>query len=41
MIPAFGDSEVKSSVQHDVHLVNDGPIYFKIDDKAGYALGRS
>ena len=28
-----------SSIQHGVHFVN-GPIYFKIDDKAGYALGR-
>lgn len=28
-----------SSIQHDVHLVNDGPIYSKIDDKAGSALG--
>ena len=27
-----------SSVQHDVNDVNDGPIYFKIDDKAGYAF---
>ena len=25
---------------HDVDYVNHGPIYFKIDDKAGYALGR-
>ena len=29
-----------SSVQHDVNLVNYGPIYFKINDKATYALGR-
>ena len=29
-----------SSTQHDVHFVNYGPIYFKIDDKAAYALGR-
>ena len=29
-----------SSTQHDVHLVNYGPIYLKIDHKAGYALGR-
>ena len=29
-----------SSTQHDVHFVNYGPIYFKIDHKAGYALGR-
>ena len=29
-----------SSIQHDVHFVNYGPIYFKIDNKAGYALGR-
>ena len=29
-----------SSIQHDVHLVNYGPIYSKIDNKAGYALGR-
>ena len=29
-----------SSTQHDVHLVNYGPIYFKIDNKAGFALGR-
>ena len=28
-----------SSTQHDVHFVNYGPIYFKIDNKAGYALG--
>ena len=28
-----------SSIQHDVHFVHYGPIYFKIDDKAGYALG--
>ena len=29
-----------SSIQHDVHFVNSGPIYFKIDNKAGCALGR-
>ena len=28
-----------SSTQQDVHLVNDGPVYFKTDDKAGVALG--
>ena len=28
------------SIQHDVHFVNHGPIYFKIDDKAAYTLGR-
>ena len=28
-----------SSVQHDVNLVNYGPIYFKIDDKAGLGRG--
>ena len=26
-------------IQHNVHLVNYGPIHFKIDDKAGDALG--
>ena len=29
-----------SSIQHDVHFVNYGPIYFKIDYKAGYVFGR-
>ena len=29
-----------SSIQHDVHFVNYGPVYFKIDDKAGYASGQ-
>ena len=29
-----------SSTQHDVNLVNYGPIYFKIGYKSGYALGR-
>ena len=29
-----------SSIQHDVHLVNYGPILSQIDHKAGYALGR-
>ena len=29
-----------SSIQHDVHFVNYDPIYFKIDNKAGYAIGR-
>ena len=29
-----------SSIQHDVHLVNYGPIYSQIDHKAGDALGR-
>ena len=29
-----------SSMQHDVHLVNYGPISSQIDHKAGYALGR-
>ena len=29
-----------SSTQHDVHLINYGPIYFKIDNKAGYDLGQ-
>ena len=29
-----------SSTQHDVRFVNYGPVYFKIDDKAEYALGR-
>ena len=29
-----------SSIQHDVHFLNYGPIYFKIDNKAGYTLGR-
>ena len=29
-----------SSTQRDVHLVNYDPIYFKIDNKAEYALGR-
>ena len=29
-----------SSIKPDVHFVNYGPIYFKIDDKAGYDLGR-
>ena len=29
-----------SSPEQDVHVVNYGPIYFRIDDKAGYALGR-
>ena len=24
-----------SSIQHDVHFVNYGPVYFKIDNKAG------
>ena len=28
-----------SSIQHDVHLVNYGCIYFKIDDKAEDASG--
>ena len=28
-----------SSTQHDVHFVNYGPIYFKIDDKAGLLQG--
>ena len=28
------------SMQHDVYFVNYGPVYFKIDNKAGYALGR-
>ena len=28
-----------SLIQHDVHFVNEGPIYFKIDNKAAYALG--
>ena len=28
-----------SFTQRDVHFVNHGPIYSKIDDKAGYALG--
>ena len=27
-----------SSTQHDVHLVNYRPIYFKIHNKATYAL---
>lgn len=30
-----------SSIQHDVHCVNYSPIQHDIDDKAGYALGRS
>lgn len=30
----------KSSSQHDVRLLNDGPIPSKIDDNAGYALGQ-
>ena len=30
-----------SSIEHDVHFANYGPIYFKIDDKAAYALGQS
>ena len=34
-IPSF-----KSSIQHDVHFVNYGPIYSKTDNKAAYALGR-
>ena len=29
-----------SSIQHDVHFVDYGPSYFKIDDKVGRALGR-
>ena len=29
-----------SSIQNDVHFINYGPIYSKIDDKAEYALGR-
>ena len=29
-----------SSTQHDADFINYGPIYFKIEDKAGYALGR-
>ena len=29
-----------SSIQHHVHFVKYGPIYFKIDDKERYALGR-
>ena len=30
-----------SLIQHDFHLVNYGPIYFEIDDKAGDVLWRS
>ena len=34
-------SSVKSSsTQQDVHLVNYGPIYFKIDKKTADVLGR-
>ena len=29
-----------SSIKHDAHFVNYGPIYCKIDNKAGYALGQ-
>ena len=34
-------SSKSSSTQHDVYFVNYGPIYFKIDDKTGYALGQA
>lgn len=27
-------------IQHDAHFVNYVPIYSKIDNKAGHALGR-
>ena len=30
-----------SSIQHDVNFVNYGHIYFKIDNKAVYALGQA
>ncbi len=29
-----------SSIGHDVHFINYDPIKSKIDNKAGYALGR-
>lgn len=29
-----------SSIQHDAHFVNQGPVYSKVDDKVGFALGR-
>ncbi len=29
-----------SSTQHDVHLVNYGPVYFKIDHKAENVSGQ-
>ena len=32
-------ASLKPFSQHDVHFVNYGAIYFKIDDKAGDALG--
>ena len=35
-----GASSKSSSMQHDVHFVNYGPIYLKIDVEAGYASGR-
>ena len=30
-----------SSIQNDDTFINYGPLYFKIEDKAGYVLGLS
>ena len=32
--------KVLSSIKHDIYFVNYGPVYFEINDKVGYALGR-